>query len=102
MWSLKFTEGHKNVKDTGICVKNYSKTTFNFHARRIRMLVLNKTTNNIILDFPHPGNSVLVLFYFCFIFWYFDKSYYFINQKKVVIKKYDRMLVTPKRVAYNK
>lgn len=66
------------------------------------MLVLNKTTNNIILDFPHPGNSVLVLFYFYSIFWYFDKSYYFINQKKVVIKKYNCMLVTPKRVVYNK
>lgn len=73
-----------------------------FLGRRIRMLVLNKTTNNIILDFPHSGNSVLVLFYFCSIFWYFDKSYYFINQKKVVIKKYNRTHVPPKRVAYNK
>lgn len=79
MWLLKFIEGYKNIKDIGICVKNYSKIIFNFFVRRIRMFVLNKIINNIILDFSYFGNFVLVLFYFCFIFWYFDKSYYFIN-----------------------
>lgn len=60
VWLLKFIEGYKNIKDIGICVKSYSKIIFNFFVRWIRMFVLNKIINNIILDFSYFGNFVLV------------------------------------------